>query len=41
MNNNIELQIEMICNKIARLEIQKEFYEKILSTRETKDSNKN
>lgn len=33
MNDNISLQIAQIENKIERLEIQKEFYEKILNSR--------
>lgn len=37
MRDNVELQIEMINNKIERLKIQKDFYEKILQRRERKE----
>jgi hypothetical protein len=36
MKNNLELQIELLSNKIERLEIQREFYQKILSKSERK-----
>jgi hypothetical protein len=33
MRSNLELQIEMLENKIARLEAQREFYKTILGER--------
>jgi len=33
LRENVELQIEMIENKIRRLELQKKFYQKILVKR--------
>lgn len=38
MRNNIRLQIEMIDNKIERLKVQKDFYERILNN---EDNNNN
>lgn len=36
MRDNVELQIVMINNKIERLKIQREFYEKILNKEDKK-----
>lgn len=40
MRSNIELQIEMIENKIERLSIQKDFYERILKNENNNDNHR-